>query len=238
MSKSASAKLTFFVESHLIAPALGEGKRHVMITDYLPQLLLAWSIQLMGVFSPGPSVMMILAVATRSGRAPAVTAAFGIACGSIILSTATVLGIAVLFADIAAVMTVVRFIGAAYLFWLAYKAFGKAIRNPALQYADIAESSLYRTAFNGFVLQISNPKAIAFWLAIAGVGGVGGAPPSVVALFIFGAFLNSFVGHGGYALLLSSAPVRNLLVRFRSWVESVLGTFFIFAGIKLLLTET
>ncbi len=210
----------------------------MLIAEYLPKLLLAWSIQLMGVFSPGPSVMLILSVATSSGRAPALMTAFGIACGSIILASATALGIAVLFSDVAIFMTAVRLLGAAYLFWLAFKAFEKARKNPPLAFSATPARSMRRTGLNGFLLQISNPKAIAFWLAIAGVGGIGNAPPLIIALFIFGAFFNSFVGHGGYALLLSSAPVRNLLVRFRSWVEGFLGCFFLFAGLKLLTSRT
>ena len=38
--------------------------------DYLPQLFLAWSIQTMGVLSPGPSVALIIGVATGQGRLP------------------------------------------------------------------------------------------------------------------------------------------------------------------------
>ena len=37
------------------------------MTDYLPQLLLAWSIQWMGIVAPGPSVALILGVATKRG---------------------------------------------------------------------------------------------------------------------------------------------------------------------------
>ena len=99
-----------------------------MITHYLPQLLLAWSIQWMGVLSPGPSVMLILSVATSQGRAPSLVTASGIACGTIILATATVLGLASLFAQVAELMVAVRLVGAAYLLWLAWKAF----RNAAL----------------------------------------------------------------------------------------------------------
>jgi threonine/homoserine/homoserine lactone efflux protein len=208
-----------------------------MLSEYMPKLMLAWSIQLMGVISPGPSVMMILGVATSRGRGPAMTTAFGIACGSIILSTATALGVAVLFADIAVVMSVIRLVGAGYLFWLAYKAFGKAINPPPLSFGKAERGNIWKTAFSGFMLQISNPKAIFFWLAIASVGGIGDAPPLVIVLFVAVAFFNSFAGHGIYALLLSSAPVRNLLTRFRSGVESVLGCFFIFAGYKILTSK-
>jgi threonine/homoserine/homoserine lactone efflux protein len=203
------------------------------MAEYLPQLLLAWSIQLMGVISPGPSVMLILGVATGQGRMPALAAAFGVACGSIVLSSATVLGITAIFAGVAEIMTVVRLVGAVYLLWLAWKAFRNAAGAPKLTIARAPAASIGRTWLAGFMLQISNPKAIFFWLAIAGVGGVGKAPPPVVALFIAVAFANSFVGHGGYALLLSSRWVRALYFRFRRWVEGALGCFFVFAGFEL-----
>ena len=77
----------------------------------------------------------------------------------------------------------------------------------------------------GFFLQLSNPKAIFFWLAVASVGGVGDAPLPVVVLFVAGAFVNSFAGHGGYALLLSSTPFRSTYQRFRRWIEGGLGCF-------------
>ena len=72
-----------------------------------------------------------------------------------------------------------------------------------------------------------------FWLAVAGVGGVGDAPLPVIALFVAGAFVNSFAGHGGYALLLSAAPIRRFYARAHRWIEGALGCFFWFASVKL-----
>jgi threonine/homoserine/homoserine lactone efflux protein len=204
-----------------------------MIAHYLPQLLLAWSIQWMGILSPGPSVMLILSVATSRGRAPSLVTASGIACGTIILSTATVLGLASLFAQVAELMIAVRLIGAVYLAWLAWKAFRNAALDEELVLKRTTTGGAWRSALNGFTLQISNPKAIFFWLAVASVGGVGNAPLPVILVFIAGAFVNSFVGHGGYALLLSSGPIRRLYLRFRRWVEGGLGCFFLYAGYRL-----
>lgn len=208
------------------------------MADYLPQLMLAWSIQLMGVASPGPSVVLILGVATSQGRLPSLITALGVACASIVLSTATVLGITAIFAQMADVMTVIRIIGAAYLLWLAYKAFRNMSASTALDVEPQASKSAWRSGLAGFGLQLSNPKAIFFWLAVASVGGVGDAPLSVTLIFIVGAFVNSFVGHGGYALLLSSKPVRRLYVRFHRWIEGTLGCLFLMASIKLVTTKT
>ena len=154
------------------------------LAEYLPQLLLAWSIQAMGILSPGPSVALILGVATSRGRLPSVVTAFGVACGSIVLAVATVVGVTAILAQVAELMTVLRFAGAAYLAWLALKAFRNAASTPKLVVDRIGRESAWRTGLAGFVLQISNPKAIMFWLVIASVGGVGEAPLPVVALFV------------------------------------------------------
>ncbi|WP_174801674.1 LysE family translocator [Martelella limonii] len=205
-----------------------------MLWDYLPQFMLAWSIQLVGVVSPGPSVMLILGVAMERGRGSALGTAFGVACGSMTLSIATVLGLSIVFAKLAYAMEIVRFLGAGYLFFLALKSFAKVVNPPPLKAAASAPGSLRRQAAAGYILQVSNPKAILFWLAIAGVGGVGDAPAAIIPVFVLGSFLLSFAGHGAYALLLSSGVVRAGLTRFRRVVEATLGGFFIFAGVKLL----
>ncbi len=208
-------------------------KRTAAMADYLPQLFLAWSIQFMGVMSPGPGVALILGVATGQGRLPAIITALGVASASGILAVATVLGLAAIFATMAELMTVVRFVGAGYLLWLAYKAFRKAASPPPLDVREARFGTLRRTWLTGFALQLSNPKAIFFWLAITSVGGVGDAQLPIVALFVAGAMVISFVGHGAYALLLSSAPVRRVYARFRGRIEAALGCFFLFAGYKL-----
>jgi threonine/homoserine/homoserine lactone efflux protein len=208
-----------------------------MLSEYLPSLVLAWSIQFMGIVSPGPGVMLILGVATSRGRPASLVTSLGIASGSVVLATATVLGVTAILAQMADAMTVLRWLGAAYLFWLAYKSLKTAWRNPPLPRAQATTVSPIRTGLTGFGLQISNPKAIGFWLAIAAVGGIGEAPLSVILLFIGVAFLNSFLGHGAYAMLLSSPPIRRLYGRFRRIIEGVLGSLFLAAGLRLAMSR-
>jgi threonine/homoserine/homoserine lactone efflux protein len=205
------------------------------IAPYLPQLILAWSIQAMGVISPGPAVVLIMGVAVKHGRGTALITSFGIACASVVLAIATVIGIAALFAQAAWLMTIVRIIGAAYLFYLAYKAFRTAVTLPPIDLTAQSPPNKAHAALAGFAMQLTNPKAIFFWLAVAAAGGVGTAPLPVIVIFVIGAFVNSFVGHGGYALILSSPPIRRGYLRARRYVETALGTVFASAGLKLAL---
>ena len=203
------------------------------LAEHLPQLLLAWSIQWVGVLSPGPGVALIMSVATSRGRGASITTVAGIACGTITLAIATVIGVAAIFAQVSELMLMVRIIGAAYLAFLAYKAFKTAITLPPMTLKSTEVSGNTRTALAGYLMQVTNPKAIFFWLAVAAAGGVGTAPWPIVVLFVAGAFFNSFVGHGAYALVLSSTPFRAGYMGARRWIEGALGTFFALFAFKL-----
>ena len=89
----------------------------------------------------------------------------------------------------------------------------------------------------GWMIVIIALAYVSLLFAIASIGGVGNAPPDIAALFITGAFLNSFAGHGAYALLLSAAPVRHAFGRARRWIEGALGVFFLIAGLRLAMAE-
>ena len=207
-----------------------------MLDGYLPGLLVAWGVQLMGIVSPGPGVALIIGVAVSEGRRPALLTTAGVACGAVALALATVLGLTAVLAKMQPAMTAVRIAGGLYLLWLAYKALGRAANPPQIAPAQSANG---RSAWlRGFVLQISNPKAIFFWLAIAALGSLEGAPWPVLALFVLGAFVNSFVGHGAYGVALSTGPARAAFVAWRRWIEGALGAVFAFAGLKLLLARS
>ncbi len=211
-----------------------------MIQDFAafaPGFIAAYAILLVAATSPGPAVAMLLGIATSQGRAPALVTSAGIATGSMIINVCTLVGVGLLLSQAAWAMNILRLIGATYLLWLAYGAFRKALHPPRIAAAEAPRSSTGRLFLAGFLLQITNPKAIVFWLAIAAVGATTGGGAAVIALFVAGAWAISFVCHGGWALLLSSGPIRRGYARARRWIETALGTFFGFAAYKLAASE-
>jgi len=204
------------------------------ILDHLPQLLLAWSVQAAGVASPGPGVMLILGVATTHGRGAALRLCLGIGGAAVLLAAATVLGLAAILSEARSLMIAVKLIGAGYLAWLAWGAFRKAAAPSALaRQVSVPGLSRLGPVGLGFAMQMTNPKAIFFWIAVAAVGGVGQAPAHVVAVFVAGAFAISAGGHAAWALLLSSRPFRALYARARRGIEAALGVVFALFAVRL-----
>lgn len=207
------------------------------IAPYLPGIFAAYAILFVGASSPGPSVAMLIGIATSQGRAPALSATAGIATGSLTINVLTMLGVGLLLSQAAWAMSAMRAIGAAYLLYLAYGAFRKAVNPPSFQLVAGPEHSALRHFMTGYLLQVTNPKAIAFWLAIASVGAVEGAGFAIILIFITGAFAISFLCHGAWAMALSAAPVRRAYGAGRRWIESFLGVFFVIAAWKLAINK-
>ncbi len=205
---------------------------------YLPGIFAAYSILVVGASSPGPAVAMLLGISTTQGRSAALVASFGIATGSMTINALTMLGIGLLLAEAAWAMTLLRLMGAAYLLWLAWGAFHKALNPPSVTAAAVAETSTAMLFWKGYLLQVTNPKAIAFWLAIASIGAVNGAGAEVIALFVLGAFIISFVAHAAWSLFLSAKPFRAAYNGARQWLETGLGLFFTFAAYKIATSES
>ena len=175
-----------------------------MNMDVFAGFLAAYSILLVAVLSPGPAVAMLLGLGLSRGRGTAVVASVGVAAGASTIALLTMMGVGLLLQKAAWAITLLRLVGSAYLLWLAWGAFRKAIAPPTVTAMDMPPLSPGRAFLTGYLLQITNPKAIVFWIAIASVGATTGAPLAVKATFLAGAFLISLAGHGAYALALSS----------------------------------
>ena len=126
-----------------------------------------------------------------------------------------------------------RLVGAAYLLYLAYGAFRNAFNPPKWQPADSLQPAGMNSFVSGYALQVTNVKAMSFWLSISAIGAVEGAPAVVKIVFVVGSFLISFACHGAWALALSSDRFQQAYSSARQWVEVFLGCCFTFFAYRL-----
>lgn len=116
------------------------------------------------VLSPGPGVVMTLTNALRYGMRGTLGGIFGIAVGALVVAAISATSVGVLLAASALAFTVLKFLGAAYLIYLGLRLW----RAPAFQFAEPSahEASFGRRFFEGLSLQLTNPKAIFFFLSV------------------------------------------------------------------------
>ncbi|MET1078066.1 MAG: LysE family translocator [Pseudomonas sp.] len=130
------------------------------MTPYLLFLAVATAT----VFSPGPGVLMTLTNALQSGFKGTVSGILGIAVGALIVAGISATSLGLLLAASALAFTVLKLIGAAYLIYLGVKLW----RAPPLHFDTgvAARPRFGRRFVEGLSLQLTNPKAIFFFLSV------------------------------------------------------------------------
>lgn len=113
--------------------------------------------------APGPDNIYVLTQSAIQGRAAGLFVTLGLCTGLLFHTAAVVLGVAALFAASAVAFNVLKYIGAAYLLYLAWQAF-RAGTSDLLENRDKAIPSHHLYA-RGVVMNITNPKVAIFFLA-------------------------------------------------------------------------
>lgn len=173
-------------------------------------------------------MMAVAAAAFSRGRSAALFVVSGIATGSLVWAAAVALGLGALFEAFPPLLTVLKFVGGAYLIYLAGRAVVTAIRG-----TDTVVKSGNGTALSpvaawrrGCIVVLTNPKAALMWSAIATFlygAGLGGRE-----VLLFGPLvaLSAALIYGSYGLLFSSGLAMKTYQRFARWIELVFGAAF------------
>ena len=206
------------------------------ISEYLPGILLAYSAFLLAIVSPGPNFLAVIGTSMSAGRSSGVALAIGVAFGSLTWAMLTVVGLTALLTLYASALTAIKIFGGLYLLWLAYKSFRSAASRVELKTQDMPEDKRPFSGFmlKGYLVQLTNPKAALAWIAIISLGMQNGAPLWVAVTIVLGTFALSVLVHVLYAIAFSTPVMVRLYSRARRGIQFTLGSFFAFAGIKLL----
>ena len=116
------------------------------------------------VITPGPGVLACVSKALTSGFKMAAFVTLGIISGDIIFVLMALYGLSAIAELMSGFFTIIRFLGAIYLFWLGYRTWtsGSTIRM-----LKCRESTSFLACYmNGLTITLGNPKAIAFYLSI------------------------------------------------------------------------
>ena len=116
------------------------------------------------VVSPGPGVLMTLSNALHYGWRETFAGILGIACGALVVAALSATSLGVLLAASSTAFMVMKYLGAAYLVYLGIRLW----RAPAFSFKDRATGagSARRRFGEGITLQLTNPKAIFFFLSV------------------------------------------------------------------------
>jgi threonine/homoserine/homoserine lactone efflux protein len=185
---------------------------------------------------PGPAVLYITARSANQGRLAGLVSVLAIESANFLQAVAATLGLSAILLSSALAFDVVKYLGAAYLIYLGLR---KLLTPEETENAEIKTESLKRIYWQGFAINMLNPKTALFYFAFLpqfvdpARGNVTGQTLLLGALFVGMAFVTDSL----YALLASSLADRlRGNRRFQKGQRYFAGLVYVGLGITTALT--
>lgn len=121
---------------------------------------------ILGAILPGPDFALVTRYSSIRGLRTGIAAALGITVGMAVNTTAAVLGIGAAIAATPGAFTVIRVVGAGYLLFLGAKLLWSMSKTVQPVVGDLPGSLDTEPFRRGFVVNVTNPKAILFLVAL------------------------------------------------------------------------
>jgi threonine/homoserine/homoserine lactone efflux protein len=186
------------------------------------------------VISPGPNFALISRLAISGAARTAIGATVGLACAATVYAVLSMSGLALLLMQIGWLAGLVQFAGGAFLIYLGIMSWRRSAKSADIDGPRPARDGFGRGLRLGLLVNLGNPKAIAFFVSLY----VATIPPGTSSLarltILAGGFVLEIVWYGLVVWLLSTAPARAAYKRCGVWIERVLGTLLVLFGIRLI----
>jgi threonine/homoserine/homoserine lactone efflux protein len=181
-------------------------------------------------FAPGPANIFCMATGMEKGKRSALLGVIGLNCGTAVWFSGAALGLSALVTAFPVFFHYLTYVGAAYVGWLAFMSFHQAF---AEHLAPIHKIKLRKTSpfVQGFIVQITNPKALLFFTAVL--------PPFTdmtrvflpqIAVFAAAVFIMDIIAMSGYGLGGASLKKRAEDSRFRRGFALAVGLLLLTAA--------
>ena len=190
------------------------------------------------IVSPGTGVLYTLAAGLARGSRASVVAAFGCTLGIVPHMAAAIMGLAALLHTSALAFQVLKYLGVAYLLYMAWSALRQ---HGALRVQqEVGARSAMQVTVTAILINILNPKLSIFFLAFLPQFVTVDEPHPLARMlmlsFVF--MLLTFIVFVGYGLF--AASIRNHVIsrpRVLAWMRRAFAAAFVALGAKLAFAE-
>ncbi|WDR04471.1 LysE family transporter [Devosia rhodophyticola] len=198
-------------------------------------LMLAFGV---GAIIPGADFAMVLRQSIAQGRRPALFTAAGVASAILVHGSYTLLGVGVIVAQSLLVFNILKWVGAAYLVWLAIAALRAPPPQPPTDLLAGPRSHGDRSAFVlGFLTNLLNPKAILFFLALFTSLVSAHTSLEIKAFYVGCMSLMLFAWFALVAVFFTTPRVRQGFFRLGRWFNRISGITFIVLAVRVAVAQ-
>ncbi len=183
---------------------------------------------------PGPAVLLVLSRTAQGGRRAGVMTSVGVAIGDFVHTLAAAAGLSALLMTSSLAFDAVKLAGAAYLFWLGWRAW----REPAgeTRLAALAGVSPARACGQAILTEMLNPKTALFFIAFLPQFVHPERGHAFAQFVVLGLLFAGFGTLYTSALVFALQPLRHVLARLpllRRLQGKLVGSMLIGLGIKV-----
>lgn len=193
-------------------------------------------IHILAAISPGPDFIFVFQQTLSRGQAAGLLCVLGMGLGFGVHILYSVLGLAVVIANAAWLLTLIKIIGGAYLIYLGYHGLRAKAKNEVVEIVktEVAPESWLKTLWKGFICNVLNPKAPVYLVSVFTV--VLSPDMPLWQLSIYGAWMMFllFAWFATFAFLLSIPSVNRQFQKAGHWIDRVLGFVMVGLGIKVI----
>lgn len=205
----------------------------------LPEFLTLALIHLLAVATPGPDFAVVFRQCLKHGRKMAIITAIGIGLGILLHMTYTLLGIGLLISRSAVAFTVMKYTGAAWLFYLGIQSLraepALLIQNQPDTPVEMPNTSWRQALWIGFLTNGLNPKVTLFFLAIFTAVVSRETPLWIQAGYGLYLSLATMLWFSLTSFVIGHPAVRDWLLRARVWIERLTGIVLLGFGLRMAL---
>lgn len=199
-----------------------------MLSAEIFLILIGWAV---AGGSPGPATLAISGAAMGGGRAAGLAMAAGVVAGSASWGVAAGLGMSALMLANAWIFEIIRYLGAGYLLYLAVKSLRSALKGGGLAMQSVSVERLF---VKGFLIHITNPKAILAWGAVYAIALPAGAGAAQVWQLFGLLIVTSMFVFFGYGILFSNPAIVRGYTAAKRWFDGIFAALFGAASLKIL----
>lgn len=190
-------------------------------------------VWLITVVSPGPNFLATVYTTASQSRRLGLLVSLGIAAGTTVWATASLLGLSLLFETTVWLYQAVKLAGALFLIYLGLRTILSARRMPATGPAMAPPVSAKQAFRRGLIVDLSNPKAAVFFASLFAIT----IPPDAPLWFQAAIVAAVVVMAGGWyalvACIVDLDPVAQLMRRTQRAFTYAAGAIFVALGLRL-----
>lgn len=118
------------------------------------------------VCAPGPNMIYLISRSVTQGKLAGMISLFGVMLAFVVYIVATMMGLSALFLTVPILYSMIKWAGAVYLLWLAWKAIRPGSDRNILEPQSLAIESPKKLFIMGFMTNLLNPKAAVLYVSL------------------------------------------------------------------------